>query len=385
MFGVDFKTVLITAQVAGYMVSKFLGIKVVAEMPPRRWATSIVVLIAVAQIALVGFALVPPPWNAAFLFLNGLPLGMVFGLVLRYLEGRQQTEFLTAGLCASFILADGAMKSLGAQLLAMGVPLDWMPAAAGLAAAPALVLFVAMLARIPAPSAADVAARTVRVDMNQSQRRGLYARYAFGLSLLVGMYLLVTILRSIRADFAPEIWLGLGVSAVPETFTYSEIVVALGVLAVNGASVLVRDNRRAFFTSLVTCSAGFVLIIAALVGQNLAVVSPFAFMVLIGLGLYVPYVAVHTTVFERLLAMTRQRGTIGFLMYVADAFGYLGYVAVMLSKHLVTDGNNMLGYFVGACWVAAAFSLVGLLLAWRYFERCCPVEMPVASVSEVSA
>jgi Family of unknown function (DUF5690) len=36
---------------------------------------------------------------------------MVFGLILGFLEGRRHTEALTAGLCASFILADGTSKS----------------------------------------------------------------------------------------------------------------------------------------------------------------------------------------------------------------------------------------------------------------------------------
>jgi hypothetical protein len=89
-------------------------------------------------------------------------------------------------------------------------------------------------------------------------------------------------------------------------------------------------------------------------------------------------VAIHTTVFERLLAMTRDRGTICFLMYVADAFGYLGYVAVMLSQHVVTDKSNMLDYFIDACWIAAILSLVGLVTAWRYFARRCPVPTPEA-------
>jgi hypothetical protein len=57
-------------------------------------------------------------------------------------------------------------------------------------------------------------------------------------------------------------------------------------------------------------------------------------MVLLGLGLYLPYVALHTTLFERLLGMTRERGNIGFLMYVVDSVGYLGYVAVMLLRNL---------------------------------------------------
>ena len=67
--------------------------------------------------------------------------------------------------------------------------------------------------------------------------------------------------------------------------------------------------------------------------RGAGVVGPFVFMVLLGLGLYVPYVAVHTTIFGRLIAMTRDRGNIGYLMYLADAFGYLGYVAVMIGKN----------------------------------------------------
>lgn len=366
--GVDFKTILLTAQTLGYMLSKFIGIKVVAEMPPHRRAAGVLVLVGIAQAALLFYAVVPKPYSAIGLFFNGLPLGMVFGLVLGFLEGRKQTEFLMAGLCASFILADGATKSLGAALLNAGVLTAWMPFAAGLVAAPALVLFVWMLSRIPAPSHEDVAERTERVTMNRADRRGLYARFAAGLTVLVGMYVLVTIVRSIRADFAPELWRALGAPAAAQTFTYSEIFVSLGVLATSGAASLIRDNRRAFFTSLATCAAGFTLITLALVGQQAAAVSPFVFMVLVGLGLYLPYVAVHTTIFERLLAMTRQRGTIGYLMYVADAFGYLGYVGVMFSKHWVAKAT-ILPYFLAACWITAAASFVALVFVAWYFAR----------------
>ena len=92
-----------------------------------------------------------------------------------------------------------------------------------------------------------------------------------------------------------------------------------------------------------------------------------ALMVLVGLGLYLPYVAMHTTVFERLLAMTRERGNLGFLLYVADAFGYLGYVAVIITRSLWTNGENFLQFFVWLCWLATGISLVCLLFGWRYF------------------
>lgn len=112
--GIDFKTVLVTAQVIGYTLSKFVGIRIVSEMPPRLRPLAIVLLILAAEVALVLAGATPRPWNAVWLFCNGLPLGMVFGLVLGCLEGRRVSEVLTAGLCASFIVADGAMKSVGA-------------------------------------------------------------------------------------------------------------------------------------------------------------------------------------------------------------------------------------------------------------------------------
>ena len=68
-----------------------------------------------------------------------------------------------------------------------------------------LCVSVVMLASIPSPNQLDVAARTERHTLNRSQRWSLHGRYAVGLSLLVAMYLLLTVLRSVRADFAPEL------------------------------------------------------------------------------------------------------------------------------------------------------------------------------------
>ncbi len=367
LWGVDYKSVLVIAQVLGYTLSKFIGIKVVSELSPRLRGVGILVLIGIAEFALLLFGLIPAPYNFAPLFLNGLPLGMVFGLVLGFLEGRRLTEALTAGLCASFILADGVMKSIGAWLLSLGTPEYWMPFLAGLPFALPLLLCVWMLTKLPQPSASDERERTERVTMNGTARYRFYMRYGLGITLIVGVYLMVTILRSMRADFAPELWRELGAEAAPSIFARSEIFVALGVLVVNGASVLVRDNRTAFFASLGVSLAGILLVAAALVLQGGDSLGAFPFMVLLGLGLYLPYVAIHTTVFERLIAMTRDRGTIGFLMYVADAFGYLGYVAVMLVRGVLTPQENILGFFSTVCWGIVGVSLFSLVGAGAYF------------------
>ncbi len=111
------------------------------------------------------------------------------------------------------------------------------------------------------------------------------------------------------------------------------------------------------------------LLLAALLLQSDTVDQPHVFMVLLGLGLYLPYVAIHTTVFERWLAMTRDRGTTGFLMYVVDSIGYLGYVAVMIGRQFFPRTDDMLGLLVWASWVTVGVSSICLLGSWRYFGQ----------------
>jgi len=383
-WGLSLKTVLVTSQVAGYALSKFIGIKIIAEMPAQRRAWTMLWLILFAEGALILFGVLPRPWNVVCLFLNGMPLGMVFGLVMGFLEGRRLTELLTAGLCASFILADGVTKSVGAWLLAQGITEDWMPSVAGLLFLVPFCICVAMLAQIPPPSREDIAARCERFPMSRTERWAFLYRYGIGLFPLVLMYLVVTIVRSIRADFAPEIWQGLGSPAVPGTFTYSEILVALGVLAVNGGMVLIRDNRQAFLAALMTCGLGFGLLMLALLARRGGHLNDFTFMVLIGLGLYLPYVAMHTTVFERLLGMTRERGNIGFLMYVADSVGYLGYVTVMLARNYLNVANDMLGLLTAACWLTIAISACSLIMSWWYFAGLKTTSPALSTVKEVA-
>ena len=371
-----FKELLVIAQVLGYMLSKFVGIKVTAEMPPARRAMAILGLIVASEIALVLFAVTPRPWSAVWLFFNGLPLGMVFGLVIGFLEGRTATEALAAGLCVSFIVADGFVKSVGTWLVKeRGVPEGWMPAVAGGLFSIPLLVGVGMLAKVPPPTDRDRDHRNERPPMTRADRRALLKKYGMGLTLIVVAYIVVTVLRSYRADFGPQLWEGLlGTKAAPEAFTYSELWVAFGVLIVSGATVLIRSNRTAFLTSLYVSLMGFAILAATLLARQWDRIGPVGFMVGVGLGLYLPYVAVHTTVFERFLAATREKGNLGFLMSFADAFGYLGYVAVMIVRNIASPGERVLDYFDAMAWftVAVGFVLVGAAIV--SFQRRLPAD-----------
>ena len=212
--------------------------------------------------------------------------------------------------------------------------------------------------------------------MSLGNRRRFFTRYAFGVMMIVAVYLAVGVLRGIRADFATEIWKGLGRPARPEDFAQSELPVMLGVLAACGLTVFIRDNRRAFHTAMGVALTGLVLSVLAAGGWQLGFLGGFTFMVLAGLGLYLPYVAVHTTIFERLIAMTRDRGNIGYLMYLADAFGYLGLVAVMLARDAF-GGKDVLAFFLASIWVAAVLATAMLLSGWVWFAR-----LPSGSVEQ---
>jgi hypothetical protein len=64
--------------------------------------------------------------------------------------------------------------------------------------------------------------------------------------------------------------------------------------------------------------------------------------VLVGLGVYIPYAAVQTTLFERLICITKERANIGFLMYLADSVGYTGYIVLMFLRNVILTCDSIL-------------------------------------------
>jgi hypothetical protein len=157
------------------------------------------------------------------------------------------------------------------------------------------------------------------------------------------------------------------------------MVVALLVMLANGLCFLVKDNRRAFFLALALGGCGTALVLASVAALHFGLLDGFAFMVLVGIGLYLPYVAVHTTIFERLIAMTRDRGNLGYLMYLADAFGYLGYPIFMIACRPWFGRIDALSLFSATCLILAMFSSACILWAAVYFR-----DLGASTVSEAS-
>src|SRR6187551_3751326 len=155
-WGADYKVWLVVAQVVGYGLSKFIGIKFIAELKARSRALGILLMVSIAAFSWLLFAVTPAPYNIIFLFTNGLPLGMVWGMVFGYLEGRRMTEVLGAGLSVSFIFSAGLGKSVGGFIMRdWGTSEYWMPFVACCLFAIPLLLFLWLLDKLPPPSSLD--------------------------------------------------------------------------------------------------------------------------------------------------------------------------------------------------------------------------------------
>lgn len=368
-FAIDFKIALIIAQVCGYALSKFIGIRVISEMPASRRGLAIVGLIGMSWLALIAFGLLPR-WGVIALFFNGLPLGLIWGLVFAYLEGRRTSEVLGALLCASFILSTGVAKSVGAWLMTQhGISELWMPAATGALFMPLLAISTLALSQLPPPSALDELERTRRAPMSRQQRVEFLRQYAPGLFLLVLAYVLFTAFRDFRDSFSAEIWSALGHTDTVLLFTASEVPVAIVALVGLGVVMLVRDNQRALLLIHALVAAGAALIGVATLAFEAGLLAPLPWMVLSGAGLYLAYAPFNAMLFDRLIAVTRQVGTAGFLIYVADSSGYLSSVALLLYRNFAAPDIAWLHFYVTCAYLTSIGGVVFVGGSALYFRR----------------
>jgi hypothetical protein len=369
VWGLKYKDILIITQLIGYTLSKFLGIKIIAEMKSKNRGWNILKLIAFAAVSLFLFAITPAPYNIIFLFFNGIPLGMVWGIVFSFLEGRKTTEFMGSIMAASFIFSSGFVKSVGKWLLkAQGVSEYWMPLATGLIFLLPMILFVFLLEQIPEPTQEDIEHRSERKPMNAGDRKDFIKTYLPGIAALVIAYVMLSIIRDFRDNFAADIWKELGYNDA-SIFTATEIPVSLAILLSMSLLILIKNNLRALQINHLIVAFGFLIAGASTFLFTHQIISAYWWMVLNGLGLYLGYVPFNVMFFERKIAAIRKPANVGFLMYVADSFGYLGSIAILLFKN---SGNNKLSYgdfFISAIYTVSLVGIVFMFFSLLYFNQ----------------
>ncbi len=380
--GISYKVCLVIAQVIGYMCSKFYGIKFIASINPSKRAFYILLFIFLAWVSLLLFALIPPPYNIICMFLNGLPLGMVFGLVFGYLEGRRTTELMGAILATSFIFASGLAKTIGKWLsVDFNISTWWMPFTAGSIFILPLLLSVWLLNKTPPPTELDIAHRTARNPMTKQERKNFIQQFGKAIVPVVLGYMLFTIVRDFCEDFANELWTETGYQNTAGIFAKASTLVSMIVLFVIGGFFLIGNNYKAFRLSHFIIMGGILLSAIATLIFNYHFITAFAWMILATTGMYLAYIPFNCLYFERMLATYKVKGNIGFVMYIADAFAYLGTVLVLLIKEFIPLQYNWVSFFSFLFYSVAMLGIILVLISLNIHhklnKRLCNPNQPL--------
>jgi hypothetical protein len=215
--------------------------------------------------------------------------------------------------------------------------------------------------------------------MGKKQRREFLIRFGYALVPMIIVYVMLTILRDFSEDFANELWTETGYQNNAGIFAQTSTVVSLIVLAFIGGFFLVRNNYLAFQLNNGIILFGFMLAVLATVLFHMKVFSPVAWIVCASAGLYLGYVPYNCLYFERLLAAYRVPGNVGFVVYVADAFGYMGTVLVLLIKEFIPTKYSWVDFFTWMYYVIAALGVLLVLWGSSIFTRIYRRTIPAGS------
>lgn len=369
-FGTDYKVAVTTIQILGYVIAKFFGIKLISELKKERRFKFFVCSAVAAEAALVGFGLLAPPFNVAAMFLNGLSLGCMWGVIFSFIEGRKVTDMLASLLGVSMVFSSGVAKSFGLFAMnEMHVGQFWMPAVIGAFALPLLVFMGYMLKRLPHPTEEDIALRNERVTLDGNGRKLLFRSYAPILTLLfVGNFMLL-VLRDIKEDFLVNIldmsnqssWL----------FAQVDTIVTLVILGIFAAFIFFRSNIRALMCLMGLVIAGCLVMTYVSLNYEALDWQPVVWLFVQSLCLYIAYLTFQTIFFDRFIACFRIRGNVGFFIAIIDFIGYMGTVTLLSTKEFLNfDMEWFALYNHMACAVGAVcavlFTVAAVLIYKRY-------------------
>ncbi|WP_316836019.1 DUF5690 family protein [Pedobacter nutrimenti] len=382
LWDLDYKAVLIIAQVFGYMVSKFMGIKIISELKAAGRKKLIIGLILFSEIALLLFGLVPYPYNFFFLFLNGLPLGMVWGIIFSYLEGRRFTEMLAMGMSISLIVSSGIIKTTY-FMVHEWLPFIsefWLPGVIGLLFLPLFLFFVWMLSVIPEPTEADKLLRVERLPMTKEDKHIALKEYGIPIFCIGLVYTLLTTMRDFRDNFSVEIWNEIAPHWNKTVFSLTEAISGIIVLIAIGCLSLVRNNIKGFWGTQYLIALGLLLSGGSTLLFHLHLLSPFWWMLLVGLGLFLAYTPVQVVLFERMIALFKIKANAGFFVYMCDSAGYLGSVGLLLYKEFFRRDLSWAKMLMQFSYLLTVISMVLLVVSALFFNRKIGVKGPITGI-----
>ena len=366
-FGFDYKVLATIIQILGYLIAKFIGIKLISELKRENRLKFMLVSIVVAELSLVAFGLLPTPYNMFAMFFNGLSLGCMWGVIFSFIEGRRMTDILASLLGISIVISSGTAKSIGLFVMdSLHVSEFWMPALIGAFALPLLAILGYSLTCLPQPTAQDIAQKSNRVTLNGKQRKELFVNFMPFLVLLFVANLMLVVLRDIKEDFLVKIIDMSGHSSW--MFAQVDTIVTLIILALFGTMVFVKSNMKVLIILLGMVVVGTATMSFVSFNYDFLQLDSITWLFIQSLSLYIAYLCFQSIFFDRFIACFKIKGNVGFFIVTIDFIGYTGTVIVLMFKEFVhadidwLEFYNLLSGYVGLiCTVAFTCAMVYLI------------------------
>lgn len=152
----------------------------------------------------------------------------------------------------------------------------------------------------------------------------------------------------------------------PSIFAGIELGVTLVTIALLVGVARIKQHRLAVSVHLMLMTLSIVIVgLSTLLFFRNQISAPI-WVFFTGVGTYVAYVPFNSMVFERLLALNRFVGTVGFLMYFADAFGYLASCTLYIGSSVAGGTSEWTGTFLR---IGLVYVILGpLMLAVTAFD-----------------
>jgi hypothetical protein len=251
----------------------------------------------------------------------------------------------------------------------MGITETLMPSFIGLTVVPLCFLTIWMLEQVPAPTKEDKELRKERVSMDKKNRKEVFRQFGWLMILFSFMYLVLTAVRDVRDNFGIEIWRELGYGEAIRLYTFSEIPVTMVVLLCLGLLFLIRDNMKALAVQFGMILTGIILLLFATLGYVEGILGPAEWMIVSGIGLFIPYILFNGIIFERLIAAFKVDANVGFFMYQVDTVGYVFSVGIIVWKTLGSSTFSWLDFYLMICVIGGVLLLLTMIPIWLEMTR----------------
>jgi len=322
ILGYGIKSWMVLAQLLGYTLSKFVGIKWLGELNRNHRFRMIVLILTSATLPLLMLGFTNCKLWPLWMLLNGFPLGLIWGIVFSYIEGRNLTELIGAILACTFIFSSGFVKSIAILLQENHFGLTFIPFYVAIVFLIPAIIFSYLLEKMPKPSPEEIRANSPRTALTKSERRAINRKYFGFLFAVIFLYGFLTLLRDIRDNFGAEIMSGLHIYNAKNLTQLESIITIIMLVSIPFIS-RVKNHYKAIITTLVATFIGGLICISTSILFEKQLIDGMGLLLFSGGGIYFGYILINISVMNRLIGFNGTPANSGFLVYMADSAGYL--------------------------------------------------------------